>query len=130
MTLPPGYGETPIPDDEMQWLLPGIRELLGEPVTKAAVNDLEQAIQSDVAEQLPADVLAGTLALDELLSDRFCVNCTIASTVSYGPGPDGYRLYELNIGVAPAQIAMDLHAALGNFQWRWHHTDRWVFIRP
>lgn len=28
------YGETPVPDDELNALLPEARELLGEPITK------------------------------------------------------------------------------------------------
>lgn len=44
MSLTSGYGETPVSADEADALLPDIRELLGEPVSKAAVYDLEQAI--------------------------------------------------------------------------------------
>lgn len=126
MTLPPGYGETPVPDDEMQWLLPSIRQLLGEPVTKAAVYDLEQAVQSEAAEQLSADVLAGALPLDELLSDRFLRELHRQLYGDIWTWAGRYRLYELNIGVAPAQIAMDLRACLDNIQWRWEHTDDWT----
>jgi fido (protein-threonine AMPylation protein) len=38
--LTPGYGETPIPDDELEALLPHARQLLDEPVSKAALYDL------------------------------------------------------------------------------------------
>lgn len=41
MSLTPGYGETPLPDDELEVLLPRIAELFGKPITKAAVYDLE-----------------------------------------------------------------------------------------
>ncbi len=45
MPLTPDYGETPIFDEELDALVPEVRALLGDPITKAAVYDLEQAIQ-------------------------------------------------------------------------------------
>ena len=50
MSLTPGYGETPLPDDELGSLLPDVVRILGEPVTRAAVFDLEQGVQEQVAE--------------------------------------------------------------------------------
>lgn len=41
MPLVPGYGETPVSGDELDALLPSARELLGAPITRAAVYDLE-----------------------------------------------------------------------------------------
>lgn len=64
MPLTPGYG-----DDELHALVPNVRELLGETVGKAAVYDLQQAVQEEVAEELLTPVLAGTLVLEDLLSD-------------------------------------------------------------
>jgi hypothetical protein len=32
MSLTPGYGQTPLPDDELDALLPSVREVLGAPV--------------------------------------------------------------------------------------------------
>jgi hypothetical protein len=51
MPLTPGYGETPLPDDELAALLPDVVLMLGKPVTRAAVYDLEQGIQQQVAEE-------------------------------------------------------------------------------
>jgi hypothetical protein len=51
MSLTPGYGETPVPDDELAALLADAVHTLGEPVTRAAVSDLEQGIQEQVAEE-------------------------------------------------------------------------------
>ncbi|MFZ5869624.1 MAG: hypothetical protein ACOYXW_03700 [Actinomycetota bacterium] len=73
MSLTPGYGETPVPDDELDALLPPVRDLLGERIAKAAVYDLEQALQEQVTEELLTAVLTGDLALqrahDSLLAD-------------------------------------------------------------
>lgn len=49
MTLDPGYGETPLPFDELDALTPAAREALEEPIAKAAVYDLEQAVQAGVS---------------------------------------------------------------------------------
>lgn len=49
MSLTLGYGETPLPADELAALLPTAAEILGEPVTRAAVYDSEQDIQEQVA---------------------------------------------------------------------------------
>lgn len=38
MWLTPGYGETPLPEDELVALLPDVVVILGEPVTRAAVT--------------------------------------------------------------------------------------------
>lgn len=71
MTLSPGYGETPIDGDEFEALLPAVREALGDEPTKAAVYDLEQAVQIEIGEALLTAVLDGSLRLDELLTDQF-----------------------------------------------------------
>lgn len=50
MALSPGYGETPLDGDELDALLPAIREVLGDVPTKAEVYELEQALQDDVGD--------------------------------------------------------------------------------
>jgi len=69
--LTPGYGETQVSDDELEALVPQARQLLDEPVSKAAVYDLEKGIQAQVVEELIPQVLAGELGLASLLDDRF-----------------------------------------------------------
>lgn len=125
MTLPPGYGETPVTDDELEWLLPGIRELLEEPVSKAAIYDLEQAVQADVTEQLLPRVLSGGLSLGELLSDRFLRELHKLLYGDIWAWAGMFRKRELNIGIAPTQIAVDLRNSLDAIRWRWEHTDDW-----
>ena len=88
MPLTPGYGETPLPDDDVDSLLPSVRDLLGEPVSKASVYDLEQALQEEVAGHLLIAVLEGRLTLDQLLSDHFVRDLHGAGfTAIFGPGP-------------------------------------------
>lgn len=125
MTLDPGYGETPVPDDELSALLSGVRELLGDPVTRMAVYDLELAIAEEVAEAHILAVLAGTLTLDELLTDHFIreLHRKLYGEIWLWAGV--FRKRELNIGVAPEQISMELRAALDTLRHRWEHTDDW-----
>ena len=125
MTLPPGYGETPVPDDELEWLLPDVRELLEEPISKAAIYDLEQAVQADVTEQLSPRVLSGDLPLDELLSDRFLRELHKLLYGDIWAWAGVFRKRELNIGISPTQIAVDLRTSLDTIRWRWEHTDDW-----
>ena len=56
MRLEPGYGETPLSDDELSALLPHVLETLGTPISKTDVFDLESAVLQDVAEGLLAAV--------------------------------------------------------------------------
>jgi len=42
MPLAPGYGETPVPEDELATLLPDAVLMLGEPVTRAATHVLTE----------------------------------------------------------------------------------------
>ncbi len=71
MPLTPGYGETPLPHDELDALLPEIVEILDKPITHADVYDVEQGMQDQVVEELMPAALDGTLPLDDLLSDHF-----------------------------------------------------------
>ena len=125
MTFPPGYGETPVPDDELQWLLPAIRELLGEPVSKAAVYDLEQEVQRGVTEELLTQIFDGDLGVNDLLSDRFVRELHAQLYKDIWSWAGAYRRRELNIGIAPAQIAVEFRNALDNIRWRWEHSDDW-----
>jgi fido (protein-threonine AMPylation protein) len=123
--LTPGYGETPIPDDDLDSLRQRVRDSLGEPVSKAAVYDLEQALQADVTENLVTEVLDGGLTVDELLSDHFVreLHRRLYGEIWVWGGM--YRTRELNIGVAPSQIAVQLRSSLDTFRYRWEHTDDW-----
>jgi fido (protein-threonine AMPylation protein) len=52
-------------------LLPDVVLMLGKPVTRAAVYDLEQGIQQQVAEELLTAAVEGELPPSELLTDYF-----------------------------------------------------------
>ena len=54
MPLTPGYGDTPLPHEELTALLPEVVDRLDKPVTRADVYDLEQGIQESVGRQAAA----------------------------------------------------------------------------
>lgn len=126
MPLPPGYGETPITDDAADALLPQARELLGKPIIKADVYDLEQAVQEQVVEELVTDVLNGTLPLDELLTDHCVRDLHRRLYGDIWTWAGLYRKLELNIGVAPELIAVEIRGALETIRYRWQHTADWT----
>ena len=126
MSLTPGYGETPAPDGELNSLLPDIREVLGELPSKAAVYDLEQAMQEEVAEELLTATLDGALIVDDLLSDYFVrlLHRRLYGDIWTWAGV--FRKRELNIGVAPEQIAVELGGSLETIGYRWEHAGDWT----
>lgn len=126
MSLTPGYGETPVDADETVALLEQARQLLGEPITKADVYDLEQGVQEVVATELVTVVLDGQLSLDDLLTDYFVRNLHQQLYGDIWTWAGLYRKRELNIGVAPEMISVELRTSLETIRYRWQHTDDWT----
>lgn len=126
MPLTPGYGETPLPHDELTALLPEVVDVLGTPITRAAVYDLEQGLQDRVFDELMPAALDGSLPLDELLSDYFVRDLHARMFGPVWNWAGRWRRLELNIGVPPEQIAVELRSALDTIAYRWEYTDDWT----
>jgi fido (protein-threonine AMPylation protein) len=126
MPLVPGYGETPVSGDELDALLPSARELLGAPITRAAVYDLEQAVQEQVVEEQVTAVLEGRVRLDALLTDSFLRDLHAQLYQDVWSWAGLLRKSELNIGVAPEQVAVELRASMDTIRYRWEHTSDWT----
>jgi fido (protein-threonine AMPylation protein) len=126
MSLTPGFGQTPLPHDELAALLPEVVVVLGEPITRAAVYDLEQGLQDRVADELMPAAIDGSLPLDALLNDYFVrdLHARLFGPVWNWAGR--WRRTEVNIGVAPERIAVELRNALDAIAYRWDHTDDWT----
>lgn len=125
MPLTPGYGETPLPHDELSALLPEAAVVLGAAVTRADVYDLEQALQVRLEDELMPAAIDGSLPLEELLTDYFVRDLHARM---YGPiweWAGKLRRWELNIGVAPEGIAVELRESLETIAYRWEHTEDW-----
>lgn len=123
MPVAPGYGETPLPHDELAALTPSILEILDEPVTRAAVYDLEQAVQDQVSGVLLTAAIDGSLPLDDLLTDYFLRDLHLRLYGGIWVWAGRSRQYEVNVGVAPEQIAVELRSCLDTIRYRWVHTD-------
>lgn len=83
-------------------------------------------MQEDVAEQLLTAVLDGVVGLDELLSDHFVreLHRRLYGDVWVWAG--SFRSREVNIGVVPEGIAVELRASLDSIRYRWQHTGDWT----
>lgn len=125
MTFDPGYGETPLPFDELDALLPSTRKILDEPVTKAAVFDLEQAIEATVAERLITEVLEGQLTMEKFWEPGFLrvLHEYLYGSIWQWAGQN--RRFQLNIGVEPGYVALELRTAIDSIRYRWEHTEDW-----
>jgi fido (protein-threonine AMPylation protein) len=126
MPLTPGYGETPLPDDELVALLPDVVLMLGEPVTRAAVSDLEQGVQQQVAEEFLIAALGGELQPSELLTEYFLKDLHARLYGDVWTWAGKWRTHDVNIGVPYEQIAVDLRNSLDTILYRWENTDDWT----
>lgn len=63
MALEPDYGETLLSYEEAEALTPQARKLLGDPIRKADLYDLEQRIQVEVADELMCRGIFATFAI-------------------------------------------------------------------
>jgi fido (protein-threonine AMPylation protein) len=100
--------------------------LLGKPVSQAAVYDVEQGVQEQVAEELLSAVFDGALGLDELLTDYFLRDLHARLYGEIWTWAGVWRRYELNVGVAPEQVAVELRGSLDTIRYRWEHTTDWT----
>ena len=126
MSLTPDYGETPVLEDHLDDLLPAIRDLMGESPTSAVVYDLEQGIQRSVSQEVVADVLAGRRVVDDLLTDHYVRDLHARLYRPIWSWAGKFRRRELNIGVAPEQIAVELRTSLDGIRHRWVSTSDWT----
>lgn len=125
MTLEPGYGETPLPFDELDALLPQVKTVLDEPIMRAAVYDLEQFFEQDLRETFLTVALEGDLTLEELLSSSYLVSLHKKMYGEIWNWAGRYRPHLLNIGVEPQYIAQEIHSSLESIRVRWAQTRDW-----
>lgn len=126
MSVEPGYGETPLEPHEADALTPQAREVFGDQPSKLDLYEAEQAIAIEVGSKLLADVANGTLVLTDLLTDTFLRGLHRQLYEDLWTWAGGYRTRELNIGVEPFHIAVELRAAFDTLRYRWEHTDDWT----
>jgi fido (protein-threonine AMPylation protein) len=123
--LEPEYGATLVDAEDAQALLPAAREALGEPILKAALFDLEQALEDQVMVPLRIQVYDGSLGLDEVLNDRFLRELHGQMYGDIWTWAGRLRTKDTNIGVASETIAVELRMSIETLRYRWDHTDDW-----
>lgn len=126
-TFDPGYGETPLPHEELDALLPAVRKVLPDPPTKADVYDLEQGFELEVRLVRIFEAANGALVLDDILSSSFARELHQELYENVWDWAGKIRKLEVSIGVAPEQITVELAQGLGSIRYRWelgHWTAR------
>ena len=126
MSLAPGYGETPVDSEDLDALTPSARAELGNDPTKTELYDYEQAILIEVRDTLIEQIVDGALSLDDLLADHFLRDLHGMLYRDIWAWAGRLRTRELNLGVAPEQIAVELRSSLDTIRWRWEHTSDWT----
>ena len=123
MTLSPGHGQAPLDGDELDALRPAVRQAIGPEISKAEVYDLKQAFQAGVGAELLINVLEGEIELAVPLTDHFArdVHRWLYAEIWRCGGL--LRRQELNIGVSPDRIAVELRTSLDTLNFRWQETD-------
>lgn len=126
MPIVPGYGETPISEDDAQALTDAARDVLGASPGKVDVYDLEQVAQEAVSGRLVHSVLAGDLDIADLVSDHFLRELHAELYGDIWQWAGRHRQRETSIGIDPNQIAVELRASLETLLWRWENTSAWT----
>lgn len=124
--LDPDYGTTPLDFEELDALLPEAAESIGDPVTKAAVYELEQEYESAVREAFLPRAASGELPLADLLTDWSLRDLHARLYENLWSWAGTYRQRELSIGIDPTMIAVDLRATFGSLVYRWEHAGDWT----
>jgi len=117
----PDYGETLVTEEERDALTEDARQLLGDPIRKADLYDLEQLIQDEVADEYVARVLDGDLTTADLLTDHVVRELHRRLYRPVWEWGGRQRSRETNIGIAPDRIAVELRNSLDNLRWQWEH---------
>lgn len=126
MGVDSGYGETPLDPEEADALTPNAREIFGDAPKKLELYEAEQAINDEVSIALLDDIADGLLVLSDLLTDTFIRDLHHKLYGDLWTWAGRYRTRDINIGVDPVLIAVELRGALDNTRYRWEHTDDWT----
>lgn len=121
MALEPDYGETLLNHEVAAALTPEARQLLGDPIRKADLYDLEQRIQVEVADEWWANLLDFNVPMRDLLDDHFVRDLHRRLYAPVWEWGGRQRSRETNIGVAPEHIAVETRNALDDLNYQWAH---------
>lgn len=126
MGIEPVYGETPLEPDEAGALTPEAREAFGDQPKQLDLYEAEQAIADEVSTGIFDEIFRGALKLSDLLTDNFLRDLHRQLYGEIWTWAGEYRRRQLNIGIDPAYISMELRNAFDNIRYRWEHTNDWT----
>lgn len=121
MALEPDYGETLLSYEEAEALTPEARKLLGDPIRRADLYDLEQRIQVEVADEWWGNLLNFNVPMRDLLNDHFARDLHRRLYAPVWEWGGRQRSRETNIGIAPEHIAVEMRNALDDLSYQWEH---------
>lgn len=121
MALEPDYGGTLLGYEEAEALTPEARKLLGDPIRKADLYDLEQRIQVEVADEWWGNLLDFNVPVRDLLNDHFARDLHRRLYAPVWEWGGRQRSRETNIGIAPEHIAVEMRNALDDLSYQWEH---------
>ena len=119
MAFEPDYGETLVSDEEAEALTPAAREILGDPIRKADLYDLEQQIQDEVADEWWGNLLNWDVPVRDLLTDHFVRDLHRRLYAPVWEWGGRQRSRETNIGIAPEHIAVEMRNSLDDLSYQW-----------
>lgn len=123
MAFDPDYGETRLTEEERDALTPAAREILGDPIYKADLYDLEQQIQNDVADELVGRVWTVSWGYPNCSRTTFVRGLHRRLYAPVWAWGGRQRARETNIGIAPQGISVELRNALDDLLYRWEHQS-------
>lgn len=126
MSLEPDFGTTPLPLDEGDYLHASIRQALPEPIARRDIYLIEKRLEQQALVDVFPGVLAGQWAIDELISVSFLRDLHQRMFGKLWTWAGAIRKHELNIGVAPEHIRVEMKNAVDNILHRWQHTRDWT----
>lgn len=121
MALEPDYGGTLLSYEEAEALTPEARTLLGDPIRKADLYDLEQRIQVEVADEWWGNLLNLNVPVRDLLNDHFARDLHRRLYAPVWEWGGRQRSRETNIGIAPEHITVEMRNALDDLSYQWEH---------
>jgi fido (protein-threonine AMPylation protein) len=119
MALEPDYGETLLDYEEAEALTGEARELLGDPIRKADLYDLEQRIQVEVADEWWGNLLNFNVPMRDLLNDHFVRDLHRRLYAPIWQWGGRQRSRETNIGIAPEHITVEMRNAMEDLRYQW-----------
>ena len=121
MALEPDYGETLLSYEEAAALTPEARKLLGDPIRRADLFDLEQRIQVEVADEWWGNLLNFNVPMRDLLNDHLVRELHRRLYAPVWEWGGRQRSRETTIGIGPEHITVEMRNALEDLSYQWEH---------